>query len=324
MKKTIYDFTPQELRRIAFIKDAIDELVRELRELAGELKPSCPQVVDASAKVRKSFTRKPRVLSRITIPIAPELSKTTSKLPVPTPEPIPDQSPKSTECLPLAPTTHVTEGSQSMSNNKLTDEQHQAAVVTEAMPLVPFTDAIGISQSPSNYQQTEEQHQMPSVRVTEGEQQSTTVIAKSAETGSSPENPASPLARAIEARWEAPRLLQEVSRIIIAYPEKIPALKTLGIPVLTNDYIGKAIEAVRSLPFSAETLSGSLWQLGKNVTQDDSVLPAIMQLGLRNMGDLLGKLTELRRFANKRGQILLLARIWSLAGVGGAPSNTGE
>ncbi len=128
----------------------------------------------------------------------------------------------------------------------------------------------------------------------------------------------------VPAKWEIQRLLQEVARVITEHPEKIPALKTVGIPALTNEYLREALAAIAKLNFTAEKLNSSLWELGKNVTQDDAVLPAINQLGLRNLGDLLGRVNELGRYANKRGQILILARIWSLAGVGVEPANTAE
>lgn len=286
MERTIHNLTAQQLRRAAAIKDEIAELTKTLLEITGESQQVCAQVEDTSAKIRKPVGGK----RRITAPIAPERPNTATELPAPTPEQVPDQAPKITNTPQPLPTTHVTDGLHPTSNN----------------------------------QPTVEQPQTPVVQVTEGQQQTTTGIATSTETGSNQQNLVSWVTAAVPAKWEIQRLLQEVARIITEHPEKIPALKTVGIPALTNEYLREAIEAVAKLNFTAEKRNASLWELGKNVTQDDAVLPAINQLGVRNLGDLLGKLNELGRYANKRGQILIMARIWSLAGVGAEAVNPEE
>jgi hypothetical protein len=174
----------------------------------------------------------------------------------------------------------------------------------------------------SNSPLEDEQHQTPVVYVTEGQQQTTNVIATSTETGSNQENLDSSVPAAVPLKWEIQRLLQEVARVITEHPEKIPALRTVGIPALTNEYIREATEVIAKLNFTTDKLNSSLWELGKNVTQDVAVLPAINELGMRNLGDLLGKLNGLGDYASRRGQILILARIWSLAGVGVEPTDT--
>jgi hypothetical protein len=188
------------------------------------------------------------------------------------------------------PTTHVTDGSHPSSNGQLPVERHQTSVV----------------------------------HVTEGQQQTTTAIATSTETGGNQENLVSSMPSAVPAKWGIQRLLQEVARIITEHPEKIPALRTVGIPALTNEYIREATEVIAKLNFTTDELNSSLWELGKNVTQDVAVLPAINELGMRNLGDLLGKLNGLGDYASRRGQILILARIWSLAGVDAKPTDTEE
>jgi hypothetical protein len=282
----IYNLTAQQLRHAADIKDEIAKLTKALMELAGESQRNCAAVKDITAKIPISVNREPL----IAVSKAPERSNTTGELPPPTPVPIFNDVAKITDQQHPSPTTHVTDGLHPTSNSQLTDEQHQT----------------------------------PVVYVTEGQQETTTGIATSTETASNQEHLVSSVPPAVPVKWEIQRLLQEVARVIAEHPEKIPALRSAGIPAITNDYLREATEVVAKLNFTAEERYASLWELGKNVTQDVAVLPAINELGMRNLGDLLGKLNELGDYASRRGQILILARLWSLVVVATEPLNTEE
>jgi len=282
----IYNLTAQQLRRAADIKDEIDELTKTLMELAAESQRVCTQTKAPGPKIPISVS--PEAL--LAAPKAPGPSITASELPTPISEPVSIEVPQITGGQHPLPTTHVTDGLHPTSNNQLTDEHHQT----------------------------------PVVYVTEGQQEATTDVATSTETASNQENLVSSVPPAVPVKWEIQRLLQEVARVIAEHPEKIPALRSAGIPAITNDYLREATVVVAKLNFTAEERYASLWELGKNVTQDVAVLPAIKELGMRNLGDLLGKLGELGDYASRRGQILILARVWSLAGVAAGPLNTGE
>jgi len=281
---TICNLTAQQLRRAAAIKDEIDELTKALMAIAEESLRGCARVATTGARSETPVSSKPRIAA----PIAPAASHPAGELPAPSLELELPQAPKTLEEQPSVPTAHVTNGLHPTPNSQLTDEQNQS----------------------------------PGVYLTEGQQQPTTITATSTEASSNQENLDCSIPAVVPAKWEVQRLLQEVARVIAEHPEKVPALKTAGIPALTNEYLREATELVAKLDFTAEERYASLWELGKNVTQDEAVLPAINRLGMRNLGDLLGKLNELGFYANRRGQMLIIARLWSLAGVRANPADT--
>lgn len=281
---SICNLTAQQLRRAADIKDQIAELTKSLMELVETSQRICTEPKTARPKIPISVRRE----TLIAVPIAPEPVNAKSELPAPTPKPDANELAKSTAELLLVPATDVTHSQHLQSNNQLNDEQHLT----------------------------------PVVYVTEGQQETSTATTTTTETATNQENLANSVPPAVPVKWEIQRLLKEVARVITEHPEHIPALRSAGIPAITNEYLREANELVTKLNFTAEERYASLWELGKNVTQDVAVLPAINELGMRNLGDLLGKLDELGDHASRRGQILILARLWSLAGVAAEPLNT--